>query len=101
MKPFDILGLLVRMEKVLARHPLSEKALIYADITVELESHTVRKGEEIVPLKPMEYELLCTFMRHPGMVLKREKQLRHVWGDAYIGETRTVDVHVASPAAAQ
>lgn len=96
VKPFDILELLVRMEKVLARHAPAEATLAYADITVELESHTVRKGEEAVPLKPMEYELLCTFMRHPGMVLTREKLLRQVWGDAYIGETRTVDVHVAA-----
>lgn len=96
VKPFDILELLVRMEKVLARHASAEDTLTYADITVEPESHTVRKGEEIVPLKPMEYELLCTFMRHPGMVLTREKLLRQVWGDAYIGETRTVDVHVAA-----
>ena len=43
----------------------------------------------------MEFDLLCTFMRHPGMVLTRENLLRQVWGDEFIGETRTVDVHVA------
>ena len=96
VKPFDILELLVRMEKVLARSAPTDSKLVYQDITVDLDSHAVLKGQELIPLKPMEYELLCTFMKHPGMVLTREKLLRQVWGDEYIGETRTVDVHVAA-----
>ncbi len=96
VKPFDILELLVRMEKVLARSAPEERSLSYRDITVDTDSHTVTRSGESVALKPMEYELLCTFMRHPGMVLTREKLLRQVWGDEYIGETRTVDVHVAA-----
>ena len=96
VKPFDILELLVRMEKVLARSAPAENKIIYEDITVDLDSRSVHKAGELIPLKPMEYELLCTFMKHPGMVLTREKLLRQVWGDEYIGETRTVDVHVAA-----
>ena len=96
VKPFDILELLVRMEKVLSRFSASEQKLVYQDILVDLNSHTVFKADEQISLKPMEYELLCTFMKHPGMVLTREKLLRQVWGDEYIGETRTVDVHVAA-----
>lgn len=96
VKPFDILELLVRMEKVLARHAQAINQLVYQDVTVDLNSHAVYKGETPVSLKPMEYELLCTFMKHPGMVMTREKLLRQVWGDEYIGETRTVDVHVAA-----
>lgn len=96
VKPFDILELLVRMEKVLARTSPARQPLRYRDISIDQESHTVLKGQETIPLKPMEYELLCTFVRHPGMVLTREKLLHQVWGDEYIGETRTVDVHVAS-----
>ena len=45
-------------------------------------------------LKPLEYELLRTFMRYPGMVLTREQLLRRVWAKT-LGETRTIDVHVA------
>ena len=96
VKPFDILELLVRMEKVLARSAPAENKIIYQDITVDLDSRSVHKAGELISLKPMEYELLCTFMKHPGMVLTREKLLRQVWGDEYIGETRTVDVHVAA-----
>ena len=96
VKPFDILELLVRMEKVLARSAPAENKITYQDITVDLDSRSVHKAGELISLKPMEYELLCTFMKHPGMVLTREKLLRQVWGDEYIGETRTVDVHVAA-----
>lgn len=96
VKPFDILELLVRMEKVLARSAPAENKMIYQDITMDLDSRSVHKAGELISLKPMEYELLCTFMKHPGMVLTREKLLRQVWGDEYIGETRTVDVHVAA-----
>lgn len=96
VKPFDILELLVRMEKVLARSAPAENKITYQDITIDLDSRSVHKAGELISLNPMEYELLCTFMKHPGMVLTREKLLRQVWGDEYIGETRTVDVHVAA-----
>ena len=96
VKPFDILELLVRMEKVLARSDRQPKQLIYRDIAVDLESRSVTKGGEMITLKNMEYELLLTFLRHPGMVMTREDLLHQVWGDEFIGETRTVDVHVAA-----
>ncbi len=53
------------------------------------------KAGTAVTLKPMEFDLLCAFIRHPGVVLTRETLLRRVWGDEFFGETRTVDVHVA------
>ncbi len=96
IKPFDILELLVRMEKVLARTDRHPKMLTYKDISVDEESHAVTKNGETVSLKHLEYELLLTFLRHPGMVMTREDLLHQVWGDEYIGETRTVDVHVAA-----
>ena len=96
VKPFDILELLVRMEKVLARSDKHPQRFRYRDIAVDEASHTVTKSGIPVLLKPMEYELLLTFIRHPGMVMTREDLLHQVWGDAFIGETRTVDVHVAA-----
>lgn len=96
VKPFDILELLVRMEKVLARADKQKKDLVYRDIIMDTESHTVMKNGESIPVKHMEYKLLLTFLQHPGMVMTREDLLHHVWGDEYIGETRTVDVHVAA-----
>ena len=96
VKPFDILELLVRMEKVLARSDKHPQRFRYRDIAVDEASHTVTKSGTPVSLKPMEYELLLTFIRHPGMVMTREDLLHQVWGDEFIGETRTVDVHVAA-----
>lgn len=96
VKPFDMMELLVRMEKVLARKRPAKEIVAFGDVTLCEESHTVTKKDQAVALKPMEYELLRMFMKHPGMVLTREELLRQVWGDAYIGETRTVDVHVAA-----
>lgn len=78
VKPFDILELLVRMEKVLARNAPAETTLHYQDITIDTDSHTVYKGQESIALKPMEYALLCAFVKHPGMVLTREKLLHQV-----------------------
>ena len=96
VKPFDILELLVRMEKVLARADRQPKKLTYKDIAVDLEGRSVTRCGEMISLKKMEYELLITFLQHPGMVLTREDLLHQVWGDEFIGETRTVDVHVAA-----
>ena len=96
VKPFDILELMVRMEKVLARADKLPKQLTYRDITVDEESCSVTRNGDVISLKHMEYELLLTLLRHPGMVMTRESLLHQVWGDEYIGETRTVDVHVAA-----
>lgn len=66
VKPFDILELLVRMEKVLARSDKHPQRFRYRDIAVDEASHTVTKSGTPVSLKPMECELLLTFIRHPA-----------------------------------
>lgn len=95
VKPFDILELLVRMEKVLERSRPQPTVLTHRGVTLDENSHVVTQGGAEVPLKPLEYELLRAFMRYPGMVLTREQLLRRVWGESFLGETRTIDVHVA------
>ena len=95
VKPFDILELLVRMEKVLERSHAVKGSLSYGDLYLDEDSRMVtRQGREI-PLKPLEFDLLRTFLRFPGMVLSREQLLKRVWGEDFLGETRTIDVHVA------
>jgi DNA-binding response OmpR family regulator len=54
----------------------------------------VRRGGKYVALKPKEFELLRFLARHPGQVFTREQLLDHVWGHGFVGENRTVDVHV-------
>lgn len=95
-KPFEILELLVRIEKVLERrNPSSASLLIFENIQIDTSSRSVILDGEAVNLKPLEYSLLLMFIKHPGVVLTREQLLREVWGDNYFGETRTVDSHVA------
>ena len=96
VKPFDILELLVRMEKVLSRSEKQPRIVSWQNILADTASRKVPRDGEEISLKPMEFDLLLAFVRHPGVVLTREDLLQRVWGDEYIGETRTVDVHVAS-----
>ena len=76
VKPFEVLELLVRIEKVLARTKPEEQ-----------------DGKE-VSLKPMEFELLAVLAKNKNRAISRENLLRMVWGVEYVGETRTVDVHI-------
>lgn len=94
VKPFEMLELMVRMEKVLERTKKSSDVIHVLDIEINLLEHTVRKNGEEVLLKPMEFELLCVLARNKNIAISREELLRRVWGVDYVGETRTVDVHI-------
>ena len=95
VKPFDILELLVRIEKILERTHHKEQTLTLRGVTVNEAERSVCAGGSPVDLKPMEYALMLMFMKHPNIVLSREQLLQEVWGDEFFGETRTVDSHVA------
>lgn len=94
VKPFEVLELLARMEKVLDRTGRGRSELFIRDVVIDLKRHQVRKGDEPVPLKPMEYELLVTLARGRNVAFSREELLNRVWGTDFLGETRTVDVHI-------
>ena len=64
------------------------------NIVLDLAKREVRRGGEAVPLRPKEFELLEFLLRHPGQALTRSQILEEVWGITFMGETRTVDVHV-------
>lgn len=94
VKPFEILELLVRVEKVLERANKLEGTLIIGDVEIKLKEHVVYKdGQEIV-LKPMEFQLLAVLAKNKNIAISRENLLKMVWGTEYFGETRTVDVHI-------
>lgn len=93
VKPFEVLELLVRMDKVLARQG-AERTLRVLDLEISLEEHRVRKAGQEVPLKPMEFDLLVALAKHKNMAVSREDLIGLVWGTGYLGETRTVDVHI-------
>lgn len=94
VKPFEVLELLARMEKVLDRTGRGRSELFIRDVVIDLKRHQVRKGDEPVPLKPMEYELLVTLARSRNVAFSREELLNRIWGTDFMGETRTVDVHI-------
>ena len=96
IKAANIRELMARMEEILHHAEQPTQTLHYRDISVDEESRTVTQNGQEVSLKPMEYALLVTLLRHPGEALTREELLLQVWGDASIVATRTVDVHVAA-----
>lgn len=94
VKPFEMLELMVRMEKVLKRMSKLSDVICILDMEINLLEHTVRKNGKEILLKPMEFELLCVLARNKNIAISREELLRRVWGVDYMGETRTVDVHI-------
>lgn len=94
VKPFEILELMVRMEKVLERTKRLSNVIQVLNMEINFEEHTVRQNGEEIPLKPMEFELLAVLAKNKNIAISRENLLRMVWGIDYMGETRTVDVHI-------
>src|SRR5207253_1141987 len=64
------------------------------EIDKDVGPHRVHRGDAALQLKRREFDLLVYFLRHPGQLQTREALLRNVWGYEYVGDTRTVDVHV-------
>ncbi len=94
VKPFQVPELLVRMEKVLARGRGREDVIRFRDLEVNLAQRRVLKAGEEVALKPMEFDLLAALLKNRNRAVSREDLIALVWGANYLGETRTVDVHI-------
>ena len=94
VKPFEVLELLVRMEKVLKRTGRGRERIVIRDVVIDTKEHSVTKGGVRVSLKPMEYELLVALAESKNVAFSREELLNRIWGTDYMGETRTVDVHI-------
>lgn len=96
VKPFDMLELLIRVEKVLSRFSINEEIIHIKDILIYPNKRVViKKGVEI-PLQPMEFDCLMVFVKYKNIVITREQILNILWGVDFQGETRAVDVHVGS-----
>ena len=95
VKPFEVLELLVRIEKVLERAGKLRQVLEVGPLTINLLERSVRQNGEEILLKPMEFDLLVMLAKNKNIALSRERLLHGVWGVDYQGETRTVDVHIA------
>ena len=95
VKPFEILELLVRIEKILERTGKLNDILHYKDITVNLGDHSVMRSGKEIALKPLEFDLLAMLIKYKNRTIPRERLLNEIWGVDFVGGTRTVDVHIA------
>ncbi len=105
-KPFSMRELLARVKAMLRRVRLireeidsegnlpAKKIISFDDLVINLDRHEISLKGEALALKPKEYELLVFLAQHRGNVLSRENILETVWGWEYIGDSRTVDVHI-------
>lgn len=93
-KPFEIIELLARVESVLRRYHKTENILNYEDLVVDTASRTVKKGGMLISLTVKEFELLLLFIRNKNIALYRETIYERIWGGEYLGDSRTVDLHV-------
>ena len=94
VKPFEIAELLARVETVLRRYHKTEACITLDDVVVDTNSRTVTKGGEAVPLTSKEFNLLVLFLQHKNIALFRETIYERVWENEYMGDSRTVDLHV-------
>jgi len=97
-KPFGMMEMVSRVRAVLRRAGGKDAAKILqiGNLTINTGEHTVFADGERVQLTLKEYELLKKFMENIGLVFTRGQLLQSVWGSGYIGETRTVDVHIGT-----
>lgn len=93
-KPFEIIELLARVETVLRRYHKTESLLTIDDLIIDTVSRTVKRNGQIINLTKKEYELLLLFARNKNIALYRETIYERVWGGTYMGDSRTVDLHV-------
>lgn len=96
VKPFEMMELFARVENVLKRRKKLKDHIRIDGCRIDLVSHKVFEDEEEISLKPMEYDLFLYLCRNQNVAFTRSQLLDRIWGGDYEGETRTVDVHVAS-----
>ncbi|MCR5273484.1 MAG: response regulator transcription factor [Lachnospiraceae bacterium] len=104
MKPFDSKELVARVKAVLRRYQTPQKEdtsqkvevklVEFPDLSVNLSNYSVYYNSKPVEMPPKELELLYFLASSPNQVFTREQLLDHIWGYEYVGDTRTVDVHV-------
>lgn len=97
-KPFGMMEMVSRVKAVLRRvkHLNSSPVLSYKGIELNETSHQTHVDGVPIDLTMKEFELLRLFMKNPGQAFTRENLLSSIWENEYQGETRTVDVHIAS-----
>ena len=93
-KPFEIIELLGRVENVLRRFQKVKQTIEVLDLSIDVSSRTVLKQGKPVKLTYKEFDLLLLFVQNPNIALYRESIYERVWDAPYIGDQRTIDLHV-------
>lgn len=95
-KPFDMLALMVRMEKVLRRSGKFREVYHFRDLTLDNGNRRLSRSGEEIPLPPLEFDVLAVLMKNKNRTVSRERILNEIWGQDYFGDIRTVDVRIAN-----
>lgn len=95
VKPFKPKELVARIRARMRRtEDATAQTLFIADLRIDVNGHMVTRGEELLSLTPLEFDLLVCLARRPGQVFSREALLQEVWGYRHAADTRLVNVHV-------
>ena len=96
-KPFGMMEMISRVKAVLRRtSPKKASIITIGLIEMDLGKHTIKVNGKDIILTLKEFELLHLFMENPGLVFTRDQLLTRIWGTEFLGETRTVDVHIGT-----
>jgi len=98
-KPFSVRELVSRVRAHLRRARMQgpaghEEILMGGRVQMDVGRHEVRVSQELIPFPPKEFELLEAFLRRKGRLLTRDHLIEEIWGYDYVGDTKTLDVHV-------
>ena len=94
VKPFSMMEMASRVKAVLRRYREPKREISHGEIAMDDKAHSVSVGGQLVYLTGKEYALLKLFLENPGVAFSREELLQSVWGIDYLGQSRTVDVHI-------
>lgn len=94
VKPFQIGELLARVEAVLRRYGNNEKQLVFADVSINVDSRQVIQNGRNIYLTVKEFDLLVELIQNKNVALYRDRLYEKVWKEEFAGETRTLDSHI-------
>ena len=90
--PFTSRKLLYRIKKVARK--VTRREIRAGNLAIDPQTRTLRKGDEVMQLRPKEAEMLELFLTSPGKVISRRELMKRIWNTDYMGDTRTLSVHV-------
>lgn len=94
VKPFQVGELLARVEALLRRYGRINKKMTFADVEIDMPSRTVSKHGVTVDLTVKEFDLLVELVQNKNVALYRDRLYEKVWGEVFMGDTRTLDSHI-------